>query len=281
METDIKKEDGVMVLNDKNFNEAIKKNKFLLVDFFAPWCGPCKTLAPEYAKASAILAKEDPPLNIAKIDATIHTELAEKYDVSGYPTIKFFVDGSPSEYTGGRAESDFVRWIRKRTGHPSLEFTTASDLETWNNSNEVGVVFFGKNAELFEVFKNIAKNNDDLSFGHCSADECLTHFQAKHGQVAIFKKFDEKRNDLTESFTNDSLKDFITKFSSPKVMKFDQKCAQLVFNKQNPGVFFYRDPNSTDANKWQEMATALSDKLGVNIFFNNLGKTQSHCYRYF
>ncbi|MCP3683415.1 MAG: thioredoxin fold domain-containing protein [bacterium] len=277
---EIQREDGVMVLTEENFSDAIKENKFLLVKFYAPWCGHCKKLAPEFAKAAAILAKDDPPLNIGKVDATVHKELGKKYDVSGYPSLKFFVDGNPTEYNGGRTEPEIVSWLRKKTGPPSKEFTAASDVEAWNNSNEVGLVFFGSNAELFEVFQNVARSNDDVSFGYCSTDECLTHFNAKHGQVTIFKKFDEKRNDLTEPFTSDSLSGFIIKFSSPKVMKFDEKCAQLIFGKATPGIFFYRDPNSSDANKWQEMAAALSEKLGVNIFFNNLGKTQSHCYRY-
>jgi len=48
-------------------------------------------------------------------------------------------------------------------------------------------------------------------------------------------------------------------------MKFDEKCAQLIFGKATPGIFFYRDPNSSDASKWQELATALSERLGGKL----------------
>jgi len=73
---EIAKEDGVLVLTDANFNEAVKSDNKILVEFYAPWCGHCKKLAPEYAAAASVLAKQDPPVEIAKVDATVNTQLA-------------------------------------------------------------------------------------------------------------------------------------------------------------------------------------------------------------
>ena len=76
-------EDGVLVLTGDNFEAAIESNPQILVEFYAPWCGHCKKLAPEYSAAAEQLAEKGAQAKLAKVDATEHKELGQKFGVKG------------------------------------------------------------------------------------------------------------------------------------------------------------------------------------------------------
>jgi protein disulfide-isomerase A1 len=261
---DFPEEEGVLVLGDDNFDAAVKHYEHVLVEFYAPWCGHCKKLAPEYARAAQILKKGDAPIALAKVDCTIHKTVASRFGIEGFPTLKLFTNGVASEYNGGRTESEIVSWMKKKTGPATKVLTTVAEVEAFHGESEVAVVYFGDNAADLEVFQRVARSNDDTLFGSIANEEAYTKFGVKAGTVVLFKNFDDKRNDTTE-ITEEGLKAFITKNASPLVMKFDEKCAQLVFGKATPGLFLYRDRNSEKAAELDAIFTAIAAKVQGKI----------------
>ncbi|XP_062165127.1 protein disulfide-isomerase 5-2 [Alnus glutinosa] len=103
----------VLELDESNFDSAISTFDFILVDFYAPWCGHCKRLSPQLDEAASILASLKEPIVIAKVDADKFSSLASKYDIDAFPTLKIFLHGIPVEYNGPRKADLLVRYLKK------------------------------------------------------------------------------------------------------------------------------------------------------------------------
>lgn len=96
--------------------EVVKSGKDALIEFYAPWCGHCKQLAPTYAKVGAKY-RDQPNLLIAKMDATANDVPLDGFNVRGFPTL-YFWDGKaqkPVEYSGGRDEKSFDGFLKKHS----------------------------------------------------------------------------------------------------------------------------------------------------------------------
>jgi protein disulfide-isomerase A6 len=109
---------AVVDLDPSNFDRIVMDtNKDVLVEFYAPWCGHCKSLAPEYEKLAQIYANED-GIVIAKIDADAHKDIGSRFGVSGFPTLKWFgrEQKTPEDYQQGRDLASFVPFINEHTG---------------------------------------------------------------------------------------------------------------------------------------------------------------------
>ncbi|KAF5293841.1 hypothetical protein FQR65_LT10979 [Abscondita terminalis] len=103
---------NVVHLDESNFKTFLKKKKHVLVMFYAPWCGHCKKAKPEFVKA-AELFKDDPKIEFAAVDCTVHQSLCVANSVNGYPTIKYFSYYSKSvkNYSGPRTSEEFIKFM--------------------------------------------------------------------------------------------------------------------------------------------------------------------------
>ncbi|XP_077567734.1 protein disulfide-isomerase A6 [Stigmatopora nigra] len=103
--------DDVVELTDDNFDKMVlESDDVWFVEFFAPWCGHCKNLEPEWAAAaSAIKEQTKGKVHLGAVDATVHQAASSRYGIRGFPTIKIFRKGEePADYQGGRTRGDII-----------------------------------------------------------------------------------------------------------------------------------------------------------------------------
>ncbi|KAH7568192.1 hypothetical protein ACOSP7_009336 [Xanthoceras sorbifolium] len=112
-ETKFKVDGKVLELDESNFESAISSFDLILVDFYAPWCGHCKRLAPQLDEAAPVLAGLKEPVVIAKVNADKYKRLANKYEIDAFPSLKIFMHGVPTEYYGPRKPELLIRYLKK------------------------------------------------------------------------------------------------------------------------------------------------------------------------
>ncbi|XP_059055223.1 protein disulfide-isomerase A5 [Achroia grisella] len=103
----------VVHLDVENFNSVLSKAEHALVVFYAPWCGHCKRIKPEFEKAATRIKLEKITGILAAVDATKQPDLASRFGVKGYPTLKYFNKGE-YKYDAGQArqEEQIVNFLK-------------------------------------------------------------------------------------------------------------------------------------------------------------------------
>mmetsp|Transcript_24658 Transcript_24658/g.72314 ORF Transcript_24658/g.72314 Transcript_24658/m.72314 type:complete len:315 (-) Transcript_24658:177-1121(-) len=102
----------VVVLDHSNFTEHVESWDLALVEFYAPWCGHCKRLFPEFTKASIALTASS--VVLAKVDASDldNRPLAQQAGLRGYPTLRVYRRGDMEEYKGGRSTETIISYMQ-------------------------------------------------------------------------------------------------------------------------------------------------------------------------
>ncbi|PSK41153.1 protein disulfide-isomerase domain [Candidozyma pseudohaemuli] len=111
---------AVVKLTEKEFKGFLEENPLVLTEFFAPWCGYCKILGPEFSKAADILNESHPNIKLAQIDCTEQEDLCHKHEIRGYPTMKVMRGPfqQPDDYDGPRDADGIVNYMVKQSLPP-------------------------------------------------------------------------------------------------------------------------------------------------------------------
>jgi protein disulfide-isomerase A6 len=179
---------GPVVLTPDNFDSIVDGSKNVFVKFYAPWCGHCKAMVGAYEEVAAAFAKESDVV-IADLDADQHKDLATRFGVSGFPTLKFFKKGStdPVDYNGGREAADIVEYVNQQAGSKARIAKAAShvtvltpdnfDSIVLDESKDVFVEFYApwcghckRLTPIWEKLAGVFKSDKDVVIANVDAD---------------------------------------------------------------------------------------------------------------
>ncbi|XP_068603841.1 protein disulfide-isomerase A4 [Brachionichthys hirsutus] len=215
--------DVTLVLTEDNFDETVNNADIILVEFYAPWCGHCKRLAPEYEKAAKELNKRSPSIPLAKVDATVETDIASRFEVTGYPAFKMFRKGKLFEYTGPREQHGIVDYMIEQSGPPSKQVQAAKQVQELTKDGDDAVivgVFSSEQDAAYEAYLEACNSlREDFTFRHTFSSEVAKLLKASPGDIVITQpeRFHSKYEPASRTF---AMKD---SSSSSEVQEFFKK----------------------------------------------------------
>ncbi|KAF7638195.1 Protein disulfide-isomerase [Meloidogyne graminicola] len=274
----------VLVYTDANFDKEIKKHDIALVEFYAPWCGHCKKLAPDYEKAATKLKNNDPSIILIKVDCTAEKATCDKFGVGGFPTLKIFRHGEVSaEYDGPREAEGIVKYMRGQSGPSSKELRSLKEFEKFVDSDDVSVIglFEDENSKLKDSFQKVADTERDrFRFAHSLAADVLKKKQDIPSMLYFFdivvyvpkklhNKFEPSFFHYDGNYDTDKIKNFLIQETNGlcavrtqgNLFQFTQRPLIIVYY----NVDYARDPKGS--NYWRNRVLKVATEYKRKAYF--------------
>ncbi|KAL0477110.1 protein disulfide-isomerase [Acrasis kona] len=273
----------VVELDNSNFDTSLSSNPYTLVMFYAPWCGHCKKLHPEF-EALADSLKEAKNVTIATLDCDKdqNKALAERYEIQGFPTVKLFKGGEVyRDYEGDRTKDAILNWVNKKTGPVAKIIASVEELKDFlsktKESATTAVVGFFSNKDS-ESYKTFLKNAADASLEDFSiaevvglgdkVKEYLT--DSKDEAVSVFRHF---ADEAVHTFDYSNLVNFTRRHGYPLVDELSGKSFQRFVNKNLPIAILFVDPEQDNKEVIKGLTPTAESLLDKVAFAYSDGKT--------
>ena len=238
-------DEHVPYLTSSNFNSFLNDHPIVFVKFYAPWCGHCKKMTPEYQRLVLRTSSQKNGIPVVKVDATKEQDLATKYGIKGYPMLKLFKNGEIIDYKGPRVETYMYNFIMRESGDLVKQINSREELQEFQkNTLAVLYVLSEHNQTALDELTEMAKNMPDMLFAYSVNSEHLNILGLKGKyNVVIVRSFDDgnKSFESSEPFTPEEIKGFIETHKNPLLVEFDEKIAQKILGERKPAMILFTD----------------------------------------
>ncbi|EKX38717.1 hypothetical protein GUITHDRAFT_144104 [Guillardia theta CCMP2712] len=242
----------VLDLSPDNITSTSQQYKYMMLEFYAPWCGHCQALEPEYSQAAEEISAESSQVVLARLDVTQYPSVQEEYGVKSFPTLKWFEDGKltslqPNERQAGK----IVEWCRRHT-------TMSSDVDTVEGlkaridsmTRFLAVGFFDNTEDkLYHAFQDVESRLKGKDFEMVNNPQVAQAMGVKMPAVRFYTKVEED-NSISETGREilysgspdpNELAREVIKLSNPVILKLgDENEEDFYLDDTVPKVLIFR-----------------------------------------
>lgn len=257
-------------LTNDNAERILSSHEYVLLLGYASWCARSSELMPEFSFAATALSDMGSPVLLAKMDGDRHTKAASKYNIKGYPTLLFFVNGTSQVYTGGLGRDEIVIWVRKKTGVPTLRLSSVSEAEQFLKRNQTSAVGLFETFEgvAYEEFVKAATEDNDVQFVEVNKVEVATFLSPEISglpySLGLIKSEPEKSVLFEGEFIKETILQFIEVNKYPLVTRLTEHNSAKVYSSLiKLQVFLFAGPHEYESilSVFQDAAKKFKAKI--------------------
>jgi len=271
----------VLDLSPSNFDSEVKSENIVLVEFFAPWCGHCKALAPHYDEASVVLKEKG--IKLAKVDCVEHGDLCQQHGVSGYPTLKVFRNGTPTDYTGPRKADGIISYMLKQS-LPAVTDVNNANFDEFKKADKLVLIAFLSSAsdDPGPQFKAAADSHrDDYLFGLSTDSEVFKAAGVAPPAIVLYRSFDDPEIKYTGAVADANSTDieaFLKDNQTPLLDEVSQENYAVYAGSGLPLAYLFVDPEDSKTKDFiaSVKPVALKSKGKVNFVSIDAVKFADH-----
>jgi protein disulfide-isomerase A1 len=260
----------VIDLTASNFDSIVNGEPIILVEFFAPWCGHCKALAPHYEEAATAL--KDKSIKLAKVDCVDEADLCQLKGIQGYPTLKVYRKGEPTEYSGPRKADGIISYMIKQS-LPAVSEVTAENHDEFKKADKiVAIAYLSSPTDTAAAeFSGAAEaHRDDYLFGSTTDKDAIAAAGVTPPTIVVYRAFDEPKSEYPypiSSVTQKDLEEWIKELAIPVIDEVNGDNYALYAGNSKPLAYLFLDPTLEDKEAHIAALRPVADKFKSKMNF--------------